>query len=69
MKNVGILYDIWSIIRPFLYILRPLGIFCSYLVYFPPFGKLYQEKSGNPAGGSLLSFSFCRSYFYDMSGH
>jgi hypothetical protein len=42
--------DIWSILRPFLY------IFHGHLVYFgviwsifPNFGILYQEKSGNPA--------------------
>jgi hypothetical protein len=33
---------IWSI-------LRPLEIFYGHLVYFPRFGILYQEKSGNPA--------------------
>jgi hypothetical protein len=31
---------IWSILLPF-------GIFCGHLVYFPSFGMLYQEKSGN----------------------
>jgi hypothetical protein len=38
------------------YILHPFGIFCDHLVYFmviylvifPRFGMLYQEKSGNP---------------------
>jgi hypothetical protein len=30
------------------YILWSLGIFCGHLVYFPRYGKLYQEKSGNP---------------------
>jgi hypothetical protein len=24
-------------------------MFCSYLLYFPHFGILHQEKSGNPA--------------------
>jgi hypothetical protein len=28
--------------------LWPFGIFCSNLVYFPRFGILDQEKSGNP---------------------
>jgi hypothetical protein len=32
---------IWSILRPF-------GIFYSFLVYFPRFGMLYQEIYGNP---------------------
>jgi hypothetical protein len=30
------------------YILRPLGIFSGYLLYFYHFGMLYQENSGNP---------------------
>jgi hypothetical protein len=29
-------------------ILWPFGIFCGHLVYFPRFGMLYLEKSGNP---------------------
>jgi hypothetical protein len=39
--------SIWSILLPF-------GIFCGFyrhFVYFPPFGMLYQEKSGNPGKG------------------
>jgi hypothetical protein len=31
------------------YILWKWGIFCGNLVYFPSFGMLYQEKSGNLA--------------------
>jgi hypothetical protein len=60
MEDVGIFYShlvyftslwhtyfvaIWSI-------LRPCGIFCGHLVHFMAifrFGRLYQEKSGNPA--------------------
>jgi hypothetical protein len=30
------------------YILKPFGIFSGYLVYFPRFGMLQHEKSGNP---------------------
>jgi hypothetical protein len=30
------------------YILWPFGIFYGHLVFFPRFGFLYQEKSGNP---------------------
>jgi hypothetical protein len=29
-------------------ILWPFGVFCGNLVYFPRFGILVQEKSGNP---------------------
>jgi hypothetical protein len=36
----GIFYGIWSILRPF-------GILCCHLVYFPRLGMLHQEKSGN----------------------
>jgi hypothetical protein len=38
-------------------ILQPFGIFGSFygcLLYFPHFGKLYHEKSGNPAAYLLL---------------
>jgi hypothetical protein len=30
-------------------ILGPFSIFCGRVVFFPSFGILYQEKSGNPA--------------------
>jgi hypothetical protein len=30
------------------YILRNFGIFCGHFLYYPNFGILYQEKSGNP---------------------
>jgi hypothetical protein len=33
----------WSILLPF-------GMFYDYLVYFPRFGILPEEKSGNPGG-------------------
>jgi hypothetical protein len=39
--------DIW-------YILRPLGKFCDNLACCPVFGKLYREKSGNPAKVAYL---------------
>jgi hypothetical protein len=29
-------------------IFPPFGIFCGHLEYFPRFGKLHKEKSGNP---------------------
>jgi hypothetical protein len=38
------------------YILRPTGIFCGLLLQFPRFGKLYQEKSGNPGRESRMLF-------------
>jgi hypothetical protein len=33
---------------PIWYEVWPFGICVGYLVYFPPFGKYYREKSGNP---------------------
>jgi hypothetical protein len=45
------------------YILWPFGIFCGhllyfiFLVYFPQFGMLYQEKSGNPAVILMVALS------------
>jgi hypothetical protein len=33
--------------------LWPFGTFNGYLVYFPRFGMLYHEQSGNPAEGSF----------------
>jgi hypothetical protein len=30
------------------YILWTFGIFCGHLLFFPRFGKMYREKSGNP---------------------
>jgi hypothetical protein len=41
--------DTWSILRSFVIgILLTFGIVRGNLVYFPRFGILYQEKSGNP---------------------
>jgi hypothetical protein len=49
----------WSILWPFgIGILRPFGIFYGYLVYFPRFGMLYQEKSGNPVRRVLRHFEW-----------
>jgi hypothetical protein len=39
---------IWSILLPFCIFYDHLIYFVVILVYFPPFGMLYQEKSGNP---------------------
>jgi hypothetical protein len=33
-------------------------MFCDHLVYFPRFGILYREKSGNP---SAQRFKFCKA--------
>jgi hypothetical protein len=41
MENVGMFYG-------YLEYFTDMGIFCVDLVYFPRFGMLYREKSGNP---------------------
>jgi hypothetical protein len=43
-------YGHWVYFAAIWYILLPFGIFNVSLVYFPCFGILYQEKSGNPVG-------------------
>jgi hypothetical protein len=40
------------------YILWPFGIFYGYLVYFSHFGRLFQEKSGNP--GCAAEGRYCK---------
>jgi hypothetical protein len=40
---------IWSISLPFGIFYSQLVYFVAVLVYFPHFGMLYKEKSGNPA--------------------
>jgi hypothetical protein len=40
-------YIILLYFTSFTYITWPLGIFYGHKVYFPRFGMLYQEKSGN----------------------
>jgi hypothetical protein len=41
--------DVWSILEPLDIFYGHLEYFSGYLVYFPHFGILYREKSGNPA--------------------
>jgi hypothetical protein len=48
MENLEIFYDRLVYFTAIGNILWPFGIFCGHLVYFPCFGILYQEKSGNP---------------------
>jgi hypothetical protein len=65
MDNVGIFYGYLVILLSFgkfcghltylifiWYILWPLDIFNTYLVYFSRFGLLYQEQSGNPVSAT-----------------
>jgi hypothetical protein len=41
----------------------PLGTFCGHLVYFPHFGMLHRETSGNPAVASTLRNFTDRRFF------
>jgi hypothetical protein len=50
MENAGIFYGHWEYFTVIWYILWPFCNVCSgNLVYFPHFGIMCQEKSGNPA--------------------
>jgi hypothetical protein len=68
MEYVGIVYGDLFYFTAILCILWSFGIFCGHLVYFvviwyilcflyisTRFGKLYQEKSGKPAGKTRAS--------------
>jgi hypothetical protein len=49
MENLGVFYDHLVYFTAIGNILWPFGIFCGNLVlFFPRFGILDQEKSGNP---------------------
>jgi hypothetical protein len=52
MENLGIFYDHLLYFRAIGNILWPFVILCGDLVYFPRFGILDQEKSGNPGARS-----------------
>jgi hypothetical protein len=52
MEDVGVFYGHLVHFAVFCYILLTFGIVRSNLVYFPRFGILYQEKSGNSDGKS-----------------
>jgi hypothetical protein len=40
--------DIWSIYGRLVYFVVAIWYFYGHIIYFSRFGKLYQEKSGNP---------------------
>jgi hypothetical protein len=61
MENVGIFYGHSEYFMPILVFLWPVGMFCGHVVYFPRFGKLHQEKSGNPGKKSKSEFFFWRN--------
>jgi hypothetical protein len=46
-KMLDYFMTIWSYLRP-IGIFVPFGILHGYLAYISRFGKLHQEKSGNP---------------------
>jgi hypothetical protein len=47
-KMMAYIKDTSTILRSFATFYGYFGIVCGNLVYFIPFGILYQEKSGNP---------------------
>jgi hypothetical protein len=49
MEDVDMSYGYLVHLKVYCYILWTFGIVRGNLVYFPRFGILYQEKSGNPA--------------------
>jgi hypothetical protein len=51
MEHLGIFYDHLIYFTAIENILWAFGIFCGNLLYFPRFGILHQEKSGNPGEG------------------
>jgi hypothetical protein len=55
---------IWYIMWPFgILHMWPFGIFCGHLVYFSRFGKLYQEKYGDPVQDvDFLVQKSCRNF-------
>jgi hypothetical protein len=57
MEDVGIFYGHLVHLTVFWYILWTFGIYCGNWVYFPRFGILYQEKSGNPAMDAIHFFA------------
>jgi hypothetical protein len=48
IDNVGIFCVHMECFTTIWHVSWPFGIFCGPLVNFPPLGKLYQQKSGNP---------------------
>jgi hypothetical protein len=56
MENLGIFYDHLVYFTAIGNIVWPFGICCCHFVYFPRFGILYHEKSGNPARHSSCPY-------------
>jgi hypothetical protein len=55
MENLGVLYYHLVYFTAIGNILCPFGIFCGHLVlFFPRFGILYQEKSGNSGTDPII---------------
>jgi hypothetical protein len=48
-ENVVFFYGLLEYLTSISCILWPFGTFCGDFVKFSRFGKLYEEKSGNPA--------------------
>jgi hypothetical protein len=61
MDEVGIFYEHLVYFTDICDILRRFGIFGGNLVYFPRFGMLHQENSGNP--GDVCKNSFAQVFY------
>jgi hypothetical protein len=68
MEDVGICYGHLVHFTVFCNILWTFGIVCGNLVYFPSFGILFKEKSGNPAGGCNAKWML-RQFVYQQFVH
>jgi hypothetical protein len=72
MKNVGTFYAHFEYITAIWYTLWSFGNFVAILVYFPCFGILSKEKSGNPATKTRVQKSHGmksvkKSFFFNLA--
>jgi hypothetical protein len=63
MEDVGIFYDIWSILRPFLYILGSFGIFLrKFGSFFPVLVCCTQKTLAAPNVAAIRVAAICREF-------
>jgi hypothetical protein len=56
IEDLCTFYGHWAYLTAIWYILLLFGTLNGNLVYFPSFGMLYQEKSGNPEHQPFLEY-------------